>query len=165
MKRFILAAVVVASVGCIHSKKVDRGDTGKDKDQQEEQQQKKSSKEPSKTASSAEGSEKHKRDQKEARAPAEEGRPELTASPEGLLLPDGPYLIQKALAKRGYLSKDHKTGKLDEETSAALRKFQEDEEFARTGYPDRDTVRALGLPIAKVFKATGSGNKNPERKQ
>lgn len=163
--RFILAAALAASLGCIHAKKVDRGDSPKDGEEKPEQQ-KKNPKSPTKTAASTEqGREKQKKDQKEARPPAEEGRPELTTSAEGLLLPDGPRLIQDALAERGYLAHDHRTGKLDEETSAALRKFQADEEFARTGYPDRDTVRKLGLPIAKVFRATGEGNKNPERKQ
>jgi peptidoglycan hydrolase-like protein with peptidoglycan-binding domain len=164
--RFILAAAVAASLGCIHAKKVDRGDSPKDGDEKQEPQQKKDAKSPTKTAAKTEeGREKQKKDAKEARPPAEEGRPELTTSAEGLLLPDGARLIQEALADRGYLAKDHRTGKLDEETSAALRKFQADEEFARTGYPDRDTVRKLGLPIAKVFRATGEGNKNPERKQ
>lgn len=61
-------------------------------------------------------------------------------------------LIQEALAERGYLSKDHQTGELDAETSAALRRFQAAEEVARTGYPDRETVRKLGLSVARVFK-------------
>ena len=80
-----------------------------------------------------------------------------------MMVPDGPRLIQEALAQRGYLGADHKTGKLDPETSAALRKFQSDKEVARTGYPDRETVRKLGLSIAEVFKATGSNAENPER--
>lgn len=157
--RLILAAALAATLGCVHSKEVDRGDSPKQDEGEQEQRDQQS---PKKTAK---GDAKDEKDAKEARPPAEEGRPELTVSAEGLLMPDGPRLIQEALAERGYLSKDHRTGHLDEETSAALRKFQSDEEVARTGYPDRETVRKLGLPIAKVFKATGEGNKNPERKQ
>jgi hypothetical protein len=160
MKRMILAAALAATLGCVHSKEVDRGDAPKDEEGEEQPRQGK--KEPKKTVN---GDAKDRKDEKEARAPAEEGRPELTVSAEGLLLPDGPRLIQEALAERGYLAHDHRSGHLDEETSAALRKFQGDEEVARTGYPDRETVRKLGLPIARVFKATGEGNENPERKQ
>lgn len=155
--RIILAAAVAVTLGCTHAKDADRDDARED--ETESAQKKKS---PAKTAQPE--TKKEKEDLDAARPPAEEGRPELTTSAQGLLLPDGPRLIQEALADRGYLAKDHRTGELDDETSAALRKFQAEEELARTGYPDRETVRKLGLTIAKVFKATGEGNKNPERK-
>jgi len=155
--RIILAAAVAAMLGCGHSKHVDRGDTPREdeapkKEAKSEAQKKKTPTEQQKRP--AAGDEKH---EKEARAPAEEGRPELTTSAEGLLQPDGPRLIQEKLAEKGYLAKDHHTNELDKETAAALRKFQGDQEVAQTGYPDRETVRKLGLTIAKVFKATGSG--------
>lgn len=86
------------------------------------------------------------------RPPVEEGRPQLSMSPEGLMQPEGPALIQKALARRGFLDGSHQTGELDELTSAALRKFQAAEGLARTGAPDRETVRKLGLSISEVFK-------------
>ena len=38
----------------------------------------------------------------DARPPVEEGRPELSVSPAGLMLPEGPLLIQRALAKKGF---------------------------------------------------------------
>lgn len=88
----------------------------------------------------------------DVRPAAEAGRPELAMSPEGLMLEDGPRLIQRALADRGYLAADHQTGTLDAETSAALRKFQADQKLARTGAPDRETVRKLGVALSKVFK-------------
>jgi peptidoglycan hydrolase-like protein with peptidoglycan-binding domain len=162
----VLAATAAASVSCIHSKEVDRGEPKQDG--QEEAQQKDGAspkKAPAPPPRTEKEAAKRETDEKEARAPAEEGRPELTTSADGLLLPEGPRLIQDALAQKGYLSRDHQTGKLDPETSAALRKFQADEEVARTGYPDRETIRRLGLSVAKVFKATGSGNTNPERRR
>ena len=90
----------------------------------------------------------------EARPPAEEGRPELSVSPEGLMLPEGPRLIQRALTKHGYLPSDSLSGELDKQTSAALRKFQGDEKLAKTGAPDRETVRRLGLSIGQVFRSS-----------
>jgi len=86
-------------------------------------------------------------DERPAAAP---GRPQLSNSPSGLLRPAGPRLLQQALVKKGYLA-EHETGTLDEETSSALRKFQGDEHLARTGSPDRDTVRRLGLSPDDVF--------------
>lgn len=90
-------------------------------------------------------------------APAtEQGRPELVNSPGGLMRPEGPRLIQVALAKLGYLQSDHQTGELDGATSAALRKFQADRGVARTGSPDRETVRKLGLSPEAVFRSSAS---------
>ena len=86
-------------------------------------------------------------DERPAAAP---GRPQLSNSPAGLMRPAGPRLIQQALAKKGYLT-EHESGTLDDETSSALRKFQGDEHLARTGSPDRDTVRRLGLSPDDVF--------------
>lgn len=86
------------------------------------------------------------------RPAAEEGRPQLSMSPEGLMQPEGPKLIQQALAEQGFLDAGHQTGALDELTSAALRKFQDSRGLARTGAPDRETVRKLGLAIGEVFK-------------
>lgn len=136
--RIILAATVAACVGCIHSKEVEHG-VPKEQPQAPRQPP------------------------KETRPPAEEGRPELSTSAEGLMLPQGPQLIQEALVKRGYLSPDHHTGKLDEETSAAIRQFQTAEHVARTGYPDRETVRRLGLGVDQVFKATGENQTTPQK--
>lgn len=86
------------------------------------------------------------------RPAAEEGRPQLSMSPEGLMQPDGPRRIQDALIERGFLDGAHRSGALDDETSAALRKFQAHEGLAKTGAPDRETVRKLGLSISDVFK-------------
>jgi hypothetical protein len=80
-----------------------------------------------------------------------EKHPRLSTSPDGLMLPEGGAMIQRALAKRGYLQ-GHDTGTLDDETAAALRKFQGDQHLARTGAPDRDTLRALDLSPDTVFR-------------
>ena len=84
---------------------------------------------------------------------AEPGRPELSASPSALLLPEGPGLIQQALVKRGYLLAAEQTNALDAPTSAAVRRFQTDHQLARTGFPDRETVRSLGLKVESVFRS------------
>ena len=87
------------------------------------------------------------RDERPAAAP---GRPQLSSSPEGLLRPEGPAIIQRALGKAGYLQ-GRETGALDRETETALRRFQEDRQLARTGAPDRDTLRKLGLVPEDVY--------------
>lgn len=159
-KVILAAAVALIGAGCVHSEKTDLG-ADQPKAAPEEQKQEQAAQE-----AKVENAVKPKGEQSarpaDTRPPAEEGRPELSSSASGLLTPDGPRLIQEALADRGYLSKDHRTGELDNETAAALRKFQADEEVARTGYPDRETVRKLGLSVAKVFKATDNSRSNPD---
>ena len=86
--------------------------------------------------------------ERQAAAP---GRPQLASSPEGLMLPGGVLLIQQALTKRGYLHAAD-SGALDDETSVGLRNFQSDEKLARTGAPDRETLRRLGVLEDKVFR-------------
>ncbi len=88
-----------------------------------------------------------------ARRPARPGRPPLAASPSGLFAPGGVEKLQKALADRGYLdTSDVRAGDMDEATSAAIRKFQADQGIARTGNPDHETVRRLGLDPDELFR-------------
>lgn len=163
MKTLMLVVAAVACSGCLHTKQVEKGTEGyaqaaeenaeadgKAKPKADEKDKAETAhkaapataaKEPAKKATSA-----------AARPPAEEGRPELSVSPSGLMQPNGPALIQQALIKRGYLPAGHGTMILDEETSAAVRKFQSDEDLAKTGAPDRETVRRLGLSVEKVFR-------------
>jgi hypothetical protein len=82
--------------------------------------------------------------------PPKEGRPRVPASPEALLAEGAVSEIQRALADRDLLGK-HARGELDEPTSAALRKFQEAEGLAQTGFPDRETLRRLGLDPEKAY--------------
>lgn len=94
----------------------------------------------------------------ESRPAAEAGRPELAVSPSGLMVPEGPRKIQEALVKKGYLTREQVTGKLDDPTSGAVRKFQGDEGLAKTGAPDRETIRRLGLSVGDVFKPARGGD-------
>ena len=86
------------------------------------------------------------------RLPAKAGRPPIAPSPEALLAPGGAKQIQSALTRKGLLAQGHETGKLDERTSAALRKFQERQGLAATGAPDHETLRQLGLDPKRVFR-------------
>ena len=158
-KLILAAALALVGAGCAHSKKVDR-EPDQEKGVPEAQQQGNAAAKAKVENEKRPKGEQSKRPQ-DTRPPAEEGRPELSSSAAGLLTPDGPRLIQEALAGKGYLSSEHRTGELDTETAAALRKFQSDEEVARTGYPDRETVRKLGLSVAKVSKATDNSKSNP----
>jgi hypothetical protein len=90
---------------------------------------------------------------KQARKPQEPGRPPLAAGPDGLFVPGGVEKVQNALASKGYLdmSKAEK-GRIDAETSAGVRKFQEDQGIARTGNPDHETARRLGLDADALFR-------------
>jgi len=83
--------------------------------------------------------------------PAGPGRPPLATSPEGLMLPDGPRIIQKALADRGYL-REAPTGKFDGQTRKALQRFQAEHDLPGTGAPDHATVRKLGLNPKEIFR-------------
>ena len=88
-----------------------------------------------------------------ARRPQKPGRPPLAAAPGALIVPGGVERIQQALASRGYLDLDEaKKGEIDAATSAAVRKFQSDEGIARTGNPDHETVRRLGLDADELFR-------------
>jgi hypothetical protein len=86
--------------------------------------------------------------------PPKEGRPRVPASPEALLAEGAVGEIQRALAERRLLGK-HARGELDEPTSAALRKFQREEGLAQTGFPDRETLRRLGIDPEKAYGRAG----------
>ena len=79
------------------------------------------------------------------------GRPELAASPAGLMVPGAVEKIQSALEHEGLLH-GAKPGELDDATAAAVREFQGAHGLARTGVPDHQTVRILGLKPADIFK-------------
>lgn len=98
-----------------------------------------------------------------ARRPARPGRPPLAASPSGLFAPGGVEKLQKALADRGYLdTSDVQAGEVDETTSAAIRKFQADQGIARTGNPDHETVRRLGLDPDELFRRSEAVKKKEQ---
>ena len=76
--------------------------------------------------------------------PAAPGRPRVPAAPQGLLGKEVVAEIQRALGERGLL-RGHREGELDEATSAAVRRFQHDRGLASTGFPDRETLKDLGI--------------------
>lgn len=82
--------------------------------------------------------------------PPRAGRPRVPASPDALLGEEAVARIQRALADRKLLG-EHEEGRLDGATSAALRKFQKEEELADTGFPDRETLRRLGIDPEKTY--------------
>lgn len=145
MKTWMIVLAAACCAGCLHTQAVEHG-AAPVVDKPPEAQRAPEPKKPQKPVSSP-----------AARPPVEEGRPELSVSPAGLMVPEGPRLIQEALIKRGYLPGEHRTGELDEPTSAAVRKFQDDEHMAKTGAPDRETVRRLGLTVEKVFRSSKAG--------
>jgi peptidoglycan hydrolase-like protein with peptidoglycan-binding domain len=82
------------------------------------------------------------------------GRPPVPATPNALLDDGAAGEIQGALADRGYLASSTRDGRLDGATAAALRRFQEDEGLAATGFPDRETLRRLGLDPQQAYRTT-----------
>jgi hypothetical protein len=86
--------------------------------------------------------------------PPAEGRPRVPASPEALLAEGAVGDLQRALADRGLLGK-HQRGELDPPTSAALQRFQKEEGLAATGFPDRETLRRLGIDPEKAYGRAG----------
>jgi peptidoglycan hydrolase-like protein with peptidoglycan-binding domain len=86
--------------------------------------------------------------------PPAPGRPRVPAAPEALLAPGAIGKIQRQLERKGYLGA-HRRGELDDPTSAALARFQEDEGLAATGMPDRETVARLGLDPQAAYGRDG----------
>lgn len=72
-----------------------------------------------------------------------------TAATPSLFKPGAIELVQDALKKAGYSLE--RSGKLDDPTVAALADFQERKGLAKTGSPDHETVRRLGLDPDQVL--------------
>ena len=143
MKRALLAAAVVF-FGCSHATQVAKSDDGE-----------KPANGGNAQPSNQEGGAAAK--PRAARRPQRPGRPPLAASPGALFAPGGVEKLQKALADRGYLDLDAANkGDIDEATSAALRKFQSDEGIARTGNPDHETIRRLGLDPDSLLRKSSA---------
>lgn len=160
MRRLILVSALVFA-GCQHAQKAEREDPEAAPRRDAGEQQKKAP-EKKQPAPPKEKKPEEIEETKHQVSPGE-GRPLLSADAEGLMKPEGPRLIQQALAKKGYLPREYASGELDLETATALRRFQQDERSPRTGYPDRETVRKLGLEVDQVFKSTGARDANPDR--
>ncbi len=90
------------------------------------------------------------------RVPPRAGHPAVSATPEGLMQPGSVHQIQEALRSRGLLE-EAPTGRLDEATSAALRRFQSSQELPATGAPDRETLHRLGLDVEHIYRTVPQG--------
>jgi peptidoglycan hydrolase-like protein with peptidoglycan-binding domain len=92
-----------------------------------------------------------------APAPSSAGRPgeeiPVAESPAALFKPGGVRDIERKLAAAGLLDRQHETGKLDESTRRALRRFQDQKNLPATGVPDEETVKKLGLDPKQIFRS------------
>ncbi|HEY2748849.1 MAG TPA: peptidoglycan-binding domain-containing protein [Polyangia bacterium] len=73
----------------------------------------------------------------------------VRTTPGGMLDPVAMKKVQAALSRHG--EKVSSSGQLDEQTQAALRRFQGKEQMAKTGMPDFDTLRKLGLDPKQIY--------------
>ncbi len=73
----------------------------------------------------------------------------VRTTPGGMLDPQAMKKVQEALDKHGVQTPS--SGQLDDATQAALRRFQGREHMAKTGMPDYDTLRRLGLDPKQIY--------------
>ena len=73
----------------------------------------------------------------------------VRTTPGGMLDGKSMRALQSALNHHGV--KTPMSGQLDDETQAALQKFQKREQMAATGMPDFDTLRKLGLDPKAIY--------------
>ena len=78
------------------------------------------------------------------------GHPPLAASPSELMQPGSQQKIAQALRSKGFADRDDLKG---ESLSAALRKFQQSQGLAATGFADHETLLRLGLDPKEVDKS------------
>jgi peptidoglycan hydrolase-like protein with peptidoglycan-binding domain len=129
-----LAAALALGAGCAQVRKIGKPEAGTKQDSPEAADE---AKEPKKKA-----------------VKAGPGRPPVPATPDALVTDEGVADVRTALARKGYLPAAASGGKLDGATAAALRRFQQDEGLASTGFPDRETLRHLGLEPRNVYRTT-----------
>ena len=79
-----------------------------------------------------------------------EGHPPLAASPSELMQPGSQEKIARALKSKGVVDRDDVRG---EQLTAGLRKFQESQGLAATGFPDHETLLRLGIEPKEVDKS------------
>ena len=77
------------------------------------------------------------------------GHPPLAASPSELMEPGSQQKISQALKSKGVVAQDVR----GEQLSAALRKFQQSQGLAATGFPDHETLLRLGLEPKEIDKS------------
>jgi hypothetical protein len=79
-----------------------------------------------------------------------EGHPPLAASPSELMEPGSQEKIAKALKAKGVVERDDVRG---EQLSDGLRKFQQSQGLAATGFADHETLLRLGIDPKEVDKS------------
>jgi len=164
VRRAAWGAAFLLAAGCWHTRSVEKNGQGEEdkkdekgqkdeKEQKDEKGQKGEKHGSRKNAEPAESEGGAAAKPSQARRPQAPGRPPLAASPSGLFVPGGVEKVQQALASKGYLDNGSaQKGEIDARTSAAVRKFQGDQGMARTGNPDHETVRRLGLDPDALFR-------------
>lgn len=105
---------------------------------------------------STDGGPEHAKAEKQEGVKPRPDAPRVPATPEGLIGADAVREVQRALAHRGLLGA-HREGDLDVPTSAAVKKFQEQQGLAATGMPDRETLRALGVSAERAYGTASDG--------
>lgn len=78
------------------------------------------------------------------------GHPPLAASPSELMEPGSQQKIAQGLKGKGVVDRDDIRG---EQLSAALRKFQQSQGLAATGFADHETLLRLGIDPKEVDKS------------
>ncbi len=89
-------------------------------------------------------------------AGAGEKQPRVPATPEALLGRDTVETLQQALSQRGLL-RQHQQGELDPPTREAVRRFQQQQGYATTGVPDKQTLSDLGVSAEEAYGSGGGG--------
>ncbi|HET7753607.1 MAG TPA: peptidoglycan-binding domain-containing protein [Anaeromyxobacteraceae bacterium] len=85
--------------------------------------------------------------------PAEHGRPPLPATPSSLVTAGAARQLKEELRNRGYLKAQSSGPELDAATSDAVRRFQQEEGLAATGFPDRETLRRLNVDPKSAYRS------------
>ena len=75
------------------------------------------------------------------------GHPPLAASPSELMEPESQQKVARALQAKGIVERDDVRG---EQLSAALRKFQQSQGLAATGFADHETLLRLGIDPKEI---------------
>jgi peptidoglycan hydrolase-like protein with peptidoglycan-binding domain len=86
----------------------------------------------------------------------------VPAAPQALLREGTVAEIQGALDRQGLL-RGHRQGTLDAPTSAAIQRFQRERGLAATGFPDRETLKALGIDPEHAYLGEGDRRRQEGR--
>jgi peptidoglycan hydrolase-like protein with peptidoglycan-binding domain len=93
---------------------------------------------------------------------AETGIP-VASTPQGFLKDDGEKKLQRRLRAKGFLTAEQESGKLDDATREALRRYQKSEGLPATGLPSYETARHLGLNLDSIYMTTRRPRDPPPR--